>query len=328
MKKRLLSLVLALGVPFGAMRAAEPPAPSATPAPQPSQAEQDLQALVARQQALLATVEKGGPDFDEENYRTQMQDLANDYDGYLKKNPDYAPAYAAYGVMLGKITMRRQSAMMLLKANELFIQEAGKDGARTPALLRTWALVKNQLGNYVAEEGKPLEAVTYFLDAIDLMPDEPLYHYQLGMLLTEARDDFLKTSQWTRPALDKAMHAAFQRAAELAPDRIEFTYRYAESFYDLEVPDWDGALKVWAALEEKAKTDFDRQTMRLHAANILIKQQKFEYARALLVTVTVEQLQKQKQKLVEILNAEPATPAMPAVPAAETAPEPAPAPAK
>ena len=41
------------------------------------------------------------------------------------------------------------------------------------------------------------------------------------------------------------MHEAFRTAAELAPDRIEFTYRYAESFYDLEKPDWDGAFKAW-----------------------------------------------------------------------------------
>ena len=307
MKKRLVLLVLALGLPFAAMRAAEPPAPAADPAaPQPSPAEQDLQVLVAQQQSLLAGAEKGGKDFDQEDFRTKMQFLANAYDAYLKKHIDYAPAYAAYGVMLGKIGMRRQSAMMLLKADELLLKADGKDGVRTPAFLRTWALVKNQLGNYVAEEGKPLEAVNYFLAAIDLTPNEPLYPYQLGTLLTEARDDFLESGHWTRPALDQAMHEAFRRAAELAPSRIEFGYRYAESFADLATPDWDEALKAWAALEEKATSDFDRQTMRLQAANILIKQRKFEHAQALLATVTVEPLQKERQKLVAELVAEPA----------------------
>jgi len=312
MKKCLVTVFLVLVIPCALGRAAET-APASAPAEPvvapPSLAEQGLQALVARQQELLAGAEKAGKNFDEENFRTQMQDLANDYDAYLKKNPDYAPAYAAYGVMLGKISMRRQSAVMLLKADELLARDAQKDGARTAAFLRTWALVKNQLGNYVAEEGKPLQAVTYYLDAIDLTPNEPLYHYQLGTLLTEARDDFLKSDQWTRPVLDKAMHASFQRAAELAPGRIEFGYRYAESFADFEVPDWDGALKAWAALEEKATTDFDRQAMRLQAANILIKQQKFDLARVLLDTVTVEPLQKERQKLVAALSASAAAPA-------------------
>ena len=63
-------------------------------------------------------------------------------------------------------------------------------------------------------------------------------------------------------------------------------------------PDWDGALKAWGQLEEKAKSDIERQTMRLHAANILIKQGKMDYATTLLNTVTEPGLQEQRQKLV------------------------------
>jgi homoaconitase/3-isopropylmalate dehydratase large subunit len=118
----------------------------------------------------------------------------------------------------------------------------------------------------------------------------------------EARDEFLKMSEWKRDALDNAMHEAFRRAAELAPDQIAFAYRYAESFYDLEKPDWEGALKAWAALENKATSAFDRETMRLHAANIYIKMGKPDQAKVLLATVQEEKLQGQKQKLVAELD--------------------------
>lgn len=267
--------------------AAPPPAePPAAPAKaEPSPAQRELQSLITRQQLLLAaaSTKENNPNFDEQNLRGKMQDLVFDYEDYLKKYPDLAAGYAAYGVLLGKIDMRRPSSAMLLKANQL-----------DPNL----PIVKNQLGNYLAEEGKPLEAVNYFLAAIKLDPDEPLYHYQLGTLLTEARDDFLKSGDWQRPALDRAMHEAFRRAAELAPNRIEFTYRYGESFYDLEKPDWDGALKVWGALEERLKPGLEQETVRLHAANILIKQGKFDHARVLLATVTAAPLAQQKEKLV------------------------------
>ena len=113
------------------------------------------------------------------------------------------------------------SAAILLKANQL-----------DPNL----PIVKNQLGNYLAEEGEPIEAANYFISAIRLAPNEPLYHYQLGTLLTEARDDFLKSGQWTRAQLDQTMQEAFRHAAELAPDNIAFAYRYAYSFYDLAEP--------------------------------------------------------------------------------------------
>ena len=246
-------------------------------------ADRALKKIVERQREILAAAEKQGDKLDEEAFRAQVQSLTHEYERLLTDNPKFALAHAAYGGLLGKVGMRKESAAMLLKANQL--------DSDLP-------YVKNQLGVYVAEEGKPLEAAPYFLAAIKLAPNEPLYHYQLGSLLAEARDDFLRSGDWTRAALDAAMANAFRRAAELAPERFEFGYRYAESFYDVEKPDWDAALKVWAALEEKAQTPIERQTMRLHAANVLIKQGKPDHARTLMATVDEPALQGQKQKLV------------------------------
>jgi tetratricopeptide (TPR) repeat protein len=248
-----------------------------------SMAERTLKQLVERQQALFAEAAKNKPDFDAETFRAQLQELTHGYERLVNDNPKFAPAFAAYGYLLSKVDMRKESAKLLLKANEL-----------DPNL----PLVKNQLGNYLAEEGKPLEALNYFLAAVKLAPKEPLYHYQLGTLLVEARDDFLKSGEWTRPTLDETAQRAFRQAAVLAPDRFEFAYRYAESFYDLEKPDWEAALKAWGALEEKAGTPIERETMRLHAANVLLKQGKLEHAQAVLDTVADPALQKQKQKLV------------------------------
>ena len=252
-------------------------------------AERSFRRIAERQRELFANAAKQGDKLDEEALRTQVQSLVHDYELLLRNNPNFAPGYAAYGYLLCKVDMRKEAMAMLLKANQL--------DSDIP-------LVKNQLGNLLAEEGKPLQAAPYFLAAIKLEPNEPLYHYQLGTLLAEARDDFLKsnTGEWTRESIDAAMHQAFKRAAELAPDRFEFAYRYAESFYDLEKPDWDGALKAWSALEEKAPTAIERQTMRLHAANICLKMGKRDHARALLETVNDPALQGQKAKLLPQLE--------------------------
>lgn len=246
-------------------------------------AERTLKRIAEKQRELFADAVKQGDKVDEGAFRTQVQTLVHEYELLLRNNPKFAPGYAAYGYLLSKVDMRKEATAMLLKANQL-----------DPDI----PLVKNQLGNMLAEDGKPLQAAPYFIAAIKLEPNEPLYHYQLGTLLTEARDDFLKTGEWTRTALDEAMHQAFKRAAELAPDRFEFAYRFAESFYDLEKPDWNAALTAWSALEEKAPTPIERQTMRLHAANICIKLGKSEHARALLDTVDDPGLQGQKQRLL------------------------------
>ena len=271
----LLSLTLVLAAP---LRAADPE----------SLADRTLKQLVERQKELLAEEARKSAGFDADNFQNQMQLVCQGYEVLLRDNPNYAPGYAAYGYLLGKIGQRKASIAILLKANKL-----------DPDL----PLVKNPIGNFLAEEGHPREALPYYLSAIKLEPKEPLYHYQLGTLLYVARDDFIKSGEWTADALSHAMQEAFRQAAQLAPDRIEFTYRYAESFYDLENPDWDAALKAWNALEEKAPTELERQTMRLHVVNVLLKQGKAEHARVLLDTVTEPTLQGQKQKLVAQLPA-------------------------
>jgi tetratricopeptide (TPR) repeat protein len=251
-----------------------------------SLAERDLRRIADRQKEIFAEAVKQGDNLEESSFKRQLQTLVHEYELLLRNNPKYAEGYAAYGLLLSKVDMRKEAAAMLLKANQL-----------DPDM----AIVKNQIGNLIAEDGKPLEAAPYFLAAIKLEPNEPLYHYQLGTLLAEARDTFLKASSgsnWTRASLDAAMHDAFKRAAELAPDRFEFSYRYAESFYDLEKPDWDAALKVWSALEDKAPTAIERQTMRLHAANICLKMGKVAHARALLDMVDEPKLKAQKERLL------------------------------
>ena len=100
------------------------------------------------------------------------------------------------------------------------------------------------------------------------------------------------------------MLEAFRNAAELAPDRIEFTYRYAESFYDMQDPDWAAALKAWQGMESHAQSEVERETMRLHQANVLISMGKADHARAVLDTISDPTLIGQKQKLVARLTPE------------------------
>jgi tetratricopeptide (TPR) repeat protein len=244
-----------------------------------------LREIVARQNAMIEKATKD-ENVEEESLRADLQQICNEYDILIKDHPKYAPAYVAYGLLLNKVDMRKESTKMLLAANQLD---------------KNIPVVKNQLGNYLAEEGKPVEAAPYYLAAIQLAPKEPLYHYQLGTLLTEARDDFLNSGHWTREQLDKAMHEAFRQAMELTPGNVGYAYRYGESFYDLEHPEWEEALEFWRALEAKVSPGVEKQTIRLHEANVLLKQGKKDDAKTVLDGVTEQVLQRQKQKLVDQL---------------------------
>ncbi|MDD3178833.1 MAG: hypothetical protein PHQ04_00630 [Opitutaceae bacterium] len=269
----LAALVLALmGVPF--LGAEE------------TLAERTLKEIIERERDVFARARAEGEEIDEGRLKGEAQSLAQSYNVLLQQAPDFAPAYVAYGMMLGRVGMTREALAILFKANEL-----------DPKL----PLVKNQMAKLLAEDGKPVEALPWIMAAIDLAPREPLYHFQLGLLLYAAREEFLHTGAFTRPALDKAMLDAFRHAAELAPDNIAYAYRHAEAFYDLDQPQWDEALKAWGAIEDRVASGLEKQTIRLHAANIFLKQGKPDHARTLLDTVTDGRIARQKQTLLDQL---------------------------
>jgi tetratricopeptide (TPR) repeat protein len=258
------------------------------PAASESMAEHRLKEVAEHQKVLFSDAAAQGKNMDDAVFKTGVEQLTHEYESLLRDNPDFAAGFATYGYMLWKVGLRTEAVERLTKANQL-----------DPTI----ALVKNELGNYYAEEGKPLEAVSYFQAAAKLEPTEPLYQYQLGTLLYEDRDEFLRSGEWTRASLDHSMLEAFRRAAELAPDRIEFSYRYAESFADLAEPDWPLALKLWQGLEARALSDIERQTMRLMEANVLLHMENEDQARKVLAAVTDPALDPQKQKGVAGMGA-------------------------
>ncbi len=249
-------------------------------------AEKDLKETAGREKELFARAQTEGDNLDRARFQAELQSIVSTYDVLIQKNPDFAAGYVAYGNLLSRVGMPKEAAAILLKANKL--------DPNVP-------LVKNQMAMLLAEDGRPIDALPWLMSALDLAPNEPLYHYHLGKLLAEARDDFIKSGEWTRPALDRAMLEAFRRAAELDPKEWAFAYRHAEAYADLATPRWDEALKLWTALEERAKPGLEQQTVRLQAANILLKTGDRHRAESLLITVTEPVLQKQKQTLLDQL---------------------------
>ena len=114
-------------------------------------ADRSLRKIVERQKEILADAAKEGEQLNEGTFRQQVQSLTHEYELLLRNNPTFAPGYAAYGYLLSKVDMRKEATAMLLKANQL-----------DPDI----ALVKNQLGNMLAEDGKPLQAAPYYIAAM------------------------------------------------------------------------------------------------------------------------------------------------------------------
>ena len=255
-----------------------------------SMTERELKRILQRQQTILAAAQEAGANLDRSNTEMQLSEVVRDYEALLRRDPKSTATYIAYGLFLNTTGHPKRSYDIFKRAEAI-----------EPDL----AVIKNQLGNHHAEEGEYKEALDYYLGALALAPKEALYHYQIGTLLYEFREFFIDAKLFTRDALLTRSGEAFARAAELAPDNIAYTYRHAESFYDLPTPDWPAALAAWKAIEQRTKAGVEQQTVLLQEANVLLQLGDRDAARAMLDRVTEAPLQGNKQKLVDQLGVTP-----------------------
>lgn len=249
-------------------------------------AEKSLVEIVERQNNIFSRAEKEGDHLDEAWLRGELQGVIKSYDVLIQKNPEYALAYGGYGMLLSKVGMRKESAIMLLKANKL-----------DP----TMPEVKNQIAVLLTEDGKPVDALPWVTAAIDLEPTKALYHFHLGELLAAGRSEFVRTGQFDDAKLDQSMLDAFHTATELAARDFPIAYRAAKAYYELSVPRWTEALAAWEKLEAAVGNDKQRQLVRLQRANVLLKLNRAADARTLLDSVTAVDLAGEKQTLLDEL---------------------------
>ena len=234
--------------------------------PGESFAERKLKDIVKRQEAIFDRIEEDGGEFHQGDFEVAIRRITHQYEDYLLNNPEDVIAYILYGKLLYKLDQTEHAVQQFLKADQI--------DPKIP-------VVKQQLGNYMAEQGKFNEALGFFTQAIDLSPETALYYYQIAEVMNLFQDNIVLSGLFTRDELDGHMQEAFATATSLDPENRLFRFRYAESFYDVESPDWETALQLWEALQEAAQPGIEVEAILLHRANALAELGRFEVAAVL-----------------------------------------------
>ena len=252
--------------------------------------EKKLLAVVAKQEELLArySVKKELSQYDMEDLRFRARNLTQEYESIIAESPEDLMPYLLYGKFLNRIGQQEHAVRMFLKADEID---------------RGVAVVKQQIGNYLAEMGKFEEALGFFIQAILLSPETALYHYQMAELLSVYKESFIEERVYFRDVLEYEMMKSFSQAVQLDPKNQDFKMRYAESIYDLEKPDWELALSLWEELQESARTSLMREAASLHRAKVISKLDRTEEAKSLAEAVTDPALINSRDELLAEIQA-------------------------
>ena len=247
-----------------------------------------LKDLNGREQSAYKRYEKALVTEDVHSIETELQSIVDGYEALISAAPNYVAAFISYGMMLHRIGERIPSNAMLIRADQIDPYHA---------------IVKNQLGNYQAEEGNYPEAMGFYQMAIDLRPDEPLYHYQLGNLLFSYKNFFIDDKLFLPDGIDLEIQNRFREAAMLAPAHLPYRLRYAQSFFDIARPNWEAALEEWQQLVNFVESPEEKQMMQLYMAKTRFEMGHHTAAQKIIKGIDEPSLEHSKDILLKQINA-------------------------
>ena len=222
----------------------------------------------------------------------QAQEIVTAYEVHISQNPKDTNALILFGKFLKKVGQEEYAIEYFLKADHI-----------NPKI----AVVKQQLANYLVENGKPIDAFPYFIQTVDLAPQIAAFHYQLGNFLFLFEQDLVKEGILSKKSSQSFMHRSFRESNKLEPKNFDFALRYAQSFFDYPKSNKENALSVWKKIEEDFpdRSDLELQYFKLCKARILLELNRNKDANALIESVSSKSLQEAKNSLLQRLKNTP-----------------------
>ena len=252
-------------------------------------AAQRLGQIVEREQLFLKNSSSANKPLSEQELTRRAQQILSAYESYLEDNPRDVNGLILYGKFLRRMGQPRHATGLFLEADKI-----------DPRL----AVVKQNIANYLVEEGRLADALPFLLKAVELEPKEPVYHHQLGTFLFLFKEDLLSLGIASVQTNDRSMHEAFRSASKLAPDNFEYKLRYAQSFFDISDPDWDKALGVWQDLRNQARDHpvSEREYLALGEARAMAQLGREKEAATILKIITSPSLRATRESLIQELK--------------------------
>jgi tetratricopeptide (TPR) repeat protein len=252
-------------------------------------AAQRLGQIVEREQLFLKNSSSPNKPLGEQELTRRAQQILSAYESYLEDNPRDVNGLILYGKFLRRMGQPRHATGLFLEADKI-----------DPRL----AVVKQNIANYLVEEGRLADALPFLLKAVELESSEPVYHHQLGTFLFLFKEDLLNLGIASAQANDRSMHEAFRTASKLRPDNFEYKLRYAQSFFDISDPDWNKALDVWQDLRKQARSrpTSEREYLALGEARAMAQLGRKKEATTILKIITSPSLRATRESLIQELK--------------------------
>ncbi len=229
-----------------------------------------------------------------EGLLVRAQDIARSYESFLADNPNHLYGWILCGKFLRSVGSDARALAAFRKARSL-----------NPDL----PVIHQQMGLILSDQEAYEAALPFLLQAVDLAPEEPAYHNDLGVFLVRfgpnlEEDGVLGEGRASALALE-----SFEKAFRLDADSFERGWRWAEAHADLPDPDWEATARAWQRVISLARTPAEIEASRLQISRAWIEAGKPDQARPWMEPVETEALQSSWEQLRARLSQSPNRPA-------------------
>jgi pentatricopeptide repeat protein len=261
MTKRLLATCfLALVALSSSVRAEE----------DPRDAERQFRFLLSRGDELRAENETASP-ADSGRVDADLHRLEGDYKHFLNDHPNHTRAMVAFGSLLYDQHREDEGIHWWEKAIQIDPQEA---------------YAYNNLANHYGHNGQADKALRYYQKAIDLVPTEPIFRFNWATTCQMFRNESHAVYGWNKEEIFQHSLEEFRKARDLVPQDFEMAITYAETFYMMPKPDWQGAYDGWQFCLKQPLDDQQRQLVYGNLARTCIRMGHNDEARQWLAKLT------------------------------------------
>ncbi len=236
----------------------------------PRDAERQFRFLLSRGDELQAQRDTISPT-NVNRWKAQMRRLEGDYKHFLNDHPRHTRAMVAYGSLLYDQHLEDEGVAWWEKAIAIDPQEA---------------YAYNSLANDYGHNGHADKALLYYQKAIDLVPTEPIFRFNWATTCQMFRNESKAVYGWSKDEIFQHSLEQFRQARDLVPQDYEMASTYAQTFYMMPKPDWQGAYDGWQFCLNQPLDDQQRQYVYANLSRTCIRLGRIDEARQWLAKLT------------------------------------------
>lgn len=209
------------------------------------------------------------------------------YEDLIKQHTNNVEIRIAYASYLGDTSDEDTAAEQLEIARAIAPQDP---------------VIWNNLANIYGHIGDVKKAFDYYTKAIELKPDESLYYHNFGTTIFLFRKDAKEHYNITeQQVFDRALNL-YSNAIRLDPQDFKLAADVAQTYYGIQPPRVEDALRSWTNAFSLATDDEEREGVHTHFARIKIKAGHFAEAQAHINSVTNQMYAELKTRLIRVLK--------------------------